>query len=262
MYFLTFTCKMGTGGAEMAGRVAEQLGYNFYDVKAIEHAAREMGFMEDSAEVEEKGPSLVARFFSFKNPEIPLNRIKSVVYELASRGSAVFVARANHALLRDLTCALHVGVTASLERRVQNLVACGLQEEEALKAIRTNDHEREAFTKFAFGVDWNNPEHYHIMLNMDKWSTDQAVDMILGLARRGEAATGAVDVTNHLRIMALATRARAALIEAGFSMTTLSLSVPEPGRVHLEGLAYSASEVARARDILQGVRGVESVTTK
>ncbi len=262
MYFLTFTCKMGTGGAEMAGRVAAELGYNFYDVKAIEHAAKEMGFMEEAAEVEEKGPSLVARFFSFKNPEIPLNRLKSVVYELASRGSAVFVARANHALLRDLTCALHIGVTASLERRVQNLVARGVQEEEALKAIRTNDHEREAFTKFAFGVDWNNPELYHIMLNMDKWSTDQAVDMIVGLARKGEASARSVDVTSHLRTMALATRTRAALIEAGFSMTNLSLSVPEPGRVHLVGRECSASDVARARNIVQGLQGVESVTTK
>ena len=45
MYFITFSEKMGTNGSEIARKVADQLGYNFYDTEAIESAAQEMGFL-------------------------------------------------------------------------------------------------------------------------------------------------------------------------------------------------------------------------
>ncbi len=59
----TFSRKMGTNGSEIARRVADQLGYNFYDTEAIEEAAQEMGFLKDVKEVDEKAPPLFLRFF-------------------------------------------------------------------------------------------------------------------------------------------------------------------------------------------------------
>jgi cytidylate kinase len=47
MRFITFSRKMGTNGTEIARQVAEELGYHFYDTKAIESAARKMGFLEN-----------------------------------------------------------------------------------------------------------------------------------------------------------------------------------------------------------------------
>jgi cytidylate kinase len=258
MYFITFTRKTGTGGSEIAKRVAAQLGYSFYDTEAIEHAAREMGFMNDATEVEEKAPSLFERLFS-KEPEIQLDRLNSVIYELASRGNAMFLGRGSHVLLRTLKCALHVRVTASEKTRLQNLVSRGLQEEVALKAIRRSDHEREAFTKFAFGVDWENPELYDIVLNMDNLTVDLAIDTITHLAGTEEIKARSADAMSSLQIMALTRRSEAALIEAGFSMTRLSLSVPEPGRVHLAGFVQSRSDAVKAEDILRRVKGVETV---
>ncbi|OGP95404.1 MAG: hypothetical protein A2157_18455 [Deltaproteobacteria bacterium RBG_16_47_11] len=54
MYFITFSRKMGTNGSEIARRVADQLGYSFYDTEAIGNTAREMGFFEDVKEIDEK----------------------------------------------------------------------------------------------------------------------------------------------------------------------------------------------------------------
>ena len=79
MYFITFTRKMGTSGSEIARRVANELHYSFYDTEAIEkHRAREMGFVEDVKEVDEKMPSLFERLFSHR-PEIYLDRLNSVI---------------------------------------------------------------------------------------------------------------------------------------------------------------------------------------
>jgi cytidylate kinase len=92
MYFITFSRKMGTGGSEIAQRVADQLGYKFHDTDAIENMAREMGFLDDVRKVDEKPPSFFMRFFSQK-PEAHADRLDSVIYELASRGNAVFLGR-------------------------------------------------------------------------------------------------------------------------------------------------------------------------
>jgi cytidylate kinase len=258
MYFITFTRKMGTGGSEIARRVASQLEYNFFDTAAIEIAAREMGVLEGAKDASEKAPSFFARFFS-KEPEIHLDRLNSVIYELASRGNAVFLGRGSHVLLRTLKCALHVRVTASEKTRLQNLVTRGFQEELALKAIHRSDREREAFTKFAFGVDWNNTELYDIVLNMDNMTIDLAIDIILHIARSEEIKARSVDVMEALGKKALETRAEAALIEAGFSMAHLSLSVPKAGKIYLTGVVRSQPDAVKVEDILLRVKGVEIV---
>src|SRR4030067_686197 len=141
MYFITLTRKMGTNGSEIARRVANQLQYSLYDTEAIENTAQEMGFLKDVKEVDERVPSLFERLFSHR-PEILLDRLNSVIYELASRGNAVFLGRGSHILLRDFKCAMHIRVTASLEKRIQNLVERGSNEEAAIKAIHKTDHER------------------------------------------------------------------------------------------------------------------------
>ena len=202
MYFITFSRKMGTNGSEIARRVADQLGYAFYDTEAIENAAQEMGFLKDVKEIDEKAPSLFQRFFSQK-PEVHLDRLHSVIYELASRGNAVFLGRGSHMLLRSFKCALHIRVTASLEKRIENLVGRGWPREVAIKAIHTSDHERGAFIKFAFRVDWDNPELYDLVLNMDNLTIDLAVDTVLHVANSEEIKARSVDAMKSLEMMGL-----------------------------------------------------------
>jgi predicted RNA binding protein YcfA (HicA-like mRNA interferase family) len=115
MCFITFSRKMGTNGHEIARRVADQLGYKLYDTEAIENAAREMGFLKDVRKIDEKVPSLFERLFSHR-PEMHLDRLHSVIYELASRGNAVFLGRGSHILLRAFKCALHIRVTVLLHQ--------------------------------------------------------------------------------------------------------------------------------------------------
>jgi cytidylate kinase len=257
MYFTTFSRKMGTNGSEIARRVSEQLGYAFYDTEAIENVAQEMGFLKDVKEIDERAPSLFQRFFSQK-PEVDLDRLHSVMYELASRGNAVFLGRGSHMLLRSLKCALHIRVTASLEKRTEILVGRGWPREAAIRAIEKSDHERGAFIKFAFKVDWDNPELYDLVLNMDNLTIDLAVDTVLHIAGSEEIKARSVDVMKSLGMMGLARRAEAALIEAGLKHGP-SISVLEPGKIQLTGYVTGEATKTKAEEILKGVKGVKSV---
>jgi cytidylate kinase len=257
MYFITFSRKMGTHGSEIARRVADQLGYNLFDTEAIENTAREMGFLEEIKEIDEKPPSLFQRFFSQK-PEVYLDRLHSVIYELASRGDAVFLGRGSHMLLRSFKCALHIGVTASREKRIEIMEGRGFYREAAIKAIQKSDHEREAFIKFAFRADWDNSNLYDLVLNMDNLTIDLAVDTVVYIAGSEEMKSRSVDAMRSLEMMGLARRAAAALTDAGLGHGP-SVSVLEPGRAQLTGFVTMPLARTKAEEIVRGVKGITSI---
>ena len=197
MKWITFSRKMGTQGTEVAKRVASGLGYPLYDTKAINHMAEELGILGSVREVDEKVPSMLHRVFSHA-PMVYLERLYSVIYELARQGNAVFLGRGSHILLRDFPCALHVRVTASPETCVRTLMNQGLNRDAAARAIKRSDDERSAFVKFAFGVDWENPERYDLVLNMDKLTVNLAVATVLHMARSSEISEASAEAVTLL----------------------------------------------------------------
>lgn len=249
---------MGAKGTEIARLVAKELQYHFYDTEAIENVAREMGFLDDIRQVDGTTPPLLKRFFSHR-PEIFLHRLHAVIFELASRGSGVFLGRGGNMLLRSIPCALHIRVIASREQRVRNLLERGFRRAPAIIAIEKSDHERGGFVKFAFGRNWDNPELYDIVLNMDNLSVNVAVATVLYVARTEEIRNRSTDVANSLEMMGLAVRVEAALTEGGFPGSYVTTSVNEPGKVRLTGVVQVPWEKTAAERVVKGVKGVESV---
>jgi len=261
MKWITFSRKMGTNGSEVARRVANELGYRFYDTKAINRMAQELGVMGSVSEIDEKVPSVFERLFS-QRPMVDLERLYSVIYELAKQGDAVFLGRGSHILLRDFPCALHVRVTASAETCIRTLMGQGLNRDAAARAIKRGDDERSAFVKFAFGVDWEDPTRYDLVLNMDKLSLTLAVSTVLHMARSPEMSEASQDAIRRLETMALASRAEAALVEATFGyglVPSLSVAVVAPGKVRVSGNVETDARKVEAENVLRSVKGVEAV---
>lgn len=261
MKWITFSRGMGTHGTEIAKQVASELGYRLYDTKAINHTARELGLLESVREIDEKTPSIVQRAFS-QRPLVYLERLYSVIYEMARQGDAVFLGRGSHILLREFSCALHVRVTASLETRIGTLTSQGLNREAAARAIAHSDRERGGFVKFAFGVDWEDPARYDIVLNMDKLSVPMGVSTVLAMAKSSDITDTAPETLQSLEALALSSRAQAALVEAAFGhafMPALSVAVVAPGRVQVSGNVETQANRAEAEAILRSVKGIHSV---
>jgi cytidylate kinase len=261
MKWVTVSRRMGTHGSEIAKRVASELGYRFYDTKAINRMAQELGFLESVREVDERVPSIFQRLFS-QRPMVYLERLYSVIYELAKQGNAVFLGRGSFLLLRDFPCALHVRVTASSEHCLRTLMGQGLNREAATRAIKRSDDERSAFVKFAFGVDWEDPARYDLVLNMDKLNPDLAVNTLLHMVRSPEMSEASLEALQSLGTMALTSRAEAALVEATFGeafLPSLSVSVVQPGRVRVSGNVDTEGRKLEAERVLRSVKGVEAV---
>jgi len=128
--------------------------------------------------------------------------------------------------------------------------------------MKKSDHERESFIKFAFNRDWNNPELYDVVLNMDKLSVNTAADMVLCAANADEFRAHSDDVMNSLDMMDLAVRVSTALAEADFPSSYVSASVIAPGNVRLKGVVQLPREKSAAERTALKVKGVESVDNK
>jgi len=203
----------GADGHEVALRVAEALGCRLIDEDIITQAALEAGVDEEVvADVERRrsalerlaeglGPSAAAAAYVGLaiSPDLAgegqpasdelRGLIRSVIEEMAGRGSAVIVAHAASLALAQHEDVLRVLVTASPAARAERLASTlGVDNKRAARAVRRSDAARADYIKRFYGVGAELPTHYDLVINTDRLAPSDAVRVILEGTRRAEPA--------------------------------------------------------------------------
>jgi cytidylate kinase len=259
MYFITISELFGTNGDKIAQEVANSLNYTYYGEDELSKAADQMGFLTDVQKVDEKGPALLERFFSEK-PRVYLDRLQSVIFEVAKKGDAIFFGKGSQLLLNSFSCALHVLVTGSTEKRIERIVReRGVGREIAEKMIERTDHDKKAYFRFAFNEDWLNPHLYDLILNTDKLSIESAAKMVLDAANSGEIKACGMDSVKLLGKLSLHRKVESALLEAGVTNQYLFFDVEDKDSVRVYGLAHSPEEKENIEKILKGIKDIKKV---
>lgn len=110
--------------------------------------------------------------------------LSGVMRELAQTQRVVIVGRGAHAILRDWPNALHVFLIASLEKRVQRVMARErMAHVEAERYVLTNDKGRIAYYHRYFKVNPHDPQQYHLTLNTDRVGDVAAAEVVASAAR-------------------------------------------------------------------------------
>jgi cytidylate kinase len=259
MYFITISELLGTNGEKIARKVAEELKYTFYGTKELFEAAAAMGFLSDAKKSDEKIPALLERMFSDK-PKIYLDRLQSVIYEVAKKGNAVFFGRGGKFLLHSFDCAFHILVTGSMEKRIRRVMEeMQAGREVAEKIISHSDHDKRAFIRFAYDEDMLNPQRYDLVLNTDKLSIDSAVKMILDAAESDEIKSCGIDSVQLLGRLSLTRKIESLFLEAGFSSAHLFFTVEEANSVRLFGMVNSAGEKEAIGNLVKKIREIKNI---
>ena len=200
---ITVTRLFGSGGSEVARRVADSLGWRLVDNAFIDDIARGLRATPAIVEaIDERAPSLAERLAdalalgggevvsaSLATPMPPTEQrvadvTREVIAEAIARGPVVLVGRGAQAYLAERTDVLHVNCYAPHESLVERVMARdGLSQEEADKLVREKNHQREQYVKRNFGRALLAPEHYHIMLNTAWLGLDRCVTLVIDLAR-------------------------------------------------------------------------------
>jgi cytidylate kinase len=202
MAIVTVSRQYGSGGSEVAERVARALGWQLYDNAVVDEVAARLGI--SPAEVsarEERMPSLserIASAISLSAPEMmptvgaatlspSEERIVEVtgrvVQEAVQAGPAVIVGRGAQCLLATRSDALHIFCYAPLEALAAYAVTnLGVKPDDASKKVLEMNAQREAYVKRHWKREWRDLANYHLCVNTAWLGLDGAAELITRVA--------------------------------------------------------------------------------
>jgi cytidylate kinase len=180
---VTVEREYGSGGGEIAARLAGRLGWKLWDQQLTEEIARLANCPKAIVEGrEEKNDPLYYRLFksflrgsyegslnahklNLVDSESILKITQKVVEHAANKGNCVIVGRGAQHFLASHQDVLRVFLYAPREDKVQRLIARGKAENEAEELVDTVDRERADFIQKYFRAEWPNRSLYHAMIN-------------------------------------------------------------------------------------------------
>ena len=210
---ITIEREYGSGGADIAKRVAARLGWKLWDQLLTNEIAR---LMECDCRVveehEEKRDPVFYRLFrafmrgsfegSLNAPRLKMadtdcvrEVTERVVKGAAEGGKCVIVGRGSAYYLQSRRDAFHVFVYAPFDGKVRRLQAGGKSESDAVLLAETVDRDRAAFIKKYFGVEWPDRHRFHLMIN-STIGEELAVETILNSISILEKTTGAQSLSH------------------------------------------------------------------
>jgi cytidylate kinase len=193
---ITIDREYGAGGADIAKRVADRLGWKLWDRLLTDEIARLMDCDCGAVEKhEEKRDPLYYRLFKafLRGSHEGVQNVQGmrmvdtdcirevaerVVRRAAGEGDCVIVGRGSAYYLQSRRDAFHVFVYAPIEDKVRRLRAAGKGDREAADLAETVDRDRADFIKRYFGVEWPDRHRFHLMIN-SAVGEDVAVETIL-----------------------------------------------------------------------------------
>jgi CMP/dCMP kinase len=203
MPFVTISRMYGSGGSEVAERVAKLLGWELYDNEIVDAIASRSGM--PAAEVaarEERGPTLVERIsgaFTLGTPEAmpafveggattPDEEIvattRAIIEDAVKKGPAVLVGRGAQCLLAERVDGLHVFCHAPTAALVQYAVdTLGVPAAEAEKRVHDTNKQREQYVQRHFSRKWMSPLNYHLCVDTSFFGLDGSAELIARAAR-------------------------------------------------------------------------------
>ena len=196
---VTVAALYGTGGRVIGPRVAERLGVTFLDRAIPASVAERAGVtVEAVASADERSQQPVDRLISslsrvvnsgaatgqpVERVELDERRMRSEIEAFlahASRSGGVVLGRGGAVVLRDVPGALHVHLGGARDARIQTVVERdGVDRETAERLVDSNDRARMDYVRDAYGVDGEDPDLYHLMIDALALGVDGCIDLIV-----------------------------------------------------------------------------------
>jgi cytidylate kinase len=182
------------------------------------------------------------------------------VLEAAAKGNVVIRGWGATQLLRSVPHVPCIRIMRPFDKRVQWLMnEIDTDDRSVAEAeIQRSDQANASRMHEQFGVEWNQPVLFDMVLNTDRLSVDTCVQMIKALLARPEFAETAGSRA-LLQGLALSARVRAAL-RANEHTDGVDVTIDSAdGRVTLRGIVADEAEKAAAASVAAAVAGVQSV---
>lgn len=191
-WVITICRESGSGGLEVAQRIAERMGVPYYDRDIVDHVVANTNLNRETVVAHEEKPEkgfLYGRGWYREDPslEMPVHtRIYEsqcdFIREAAGKGPCVFVGRCADFVLGECTNVVKVVsvfIRADLEKRVARTMRIyGISEAEARKLIIKTDKIRSKYYSAHTGREWGAVGNYRLIVDTGEFGIDGAAALI------------------------------------------------------------------------------------
>lgn len=196
-FVVTFARGFGTGGKEIASRLAKELGIHCYENRILTLASQMSGlnetlFQEVNEKVRTNGgfssfmkglpraKNYIARNEKFVSDDKLFEYQREIIQSLADQESCVIVGKCADYVLRDRQNVVSVYIEAPRAFCVQRTMEhMGVTEEVAHATIsRTDKYRADYYAYYTHGNYWTNPVNYDMTLNSEKVGIKDCVKLI------------------------------------------------------------------------------------
>ncbi len=200
MAVLTISRQFGTGGLTLGKMVSEKLSFPFYDEEIIQLVAEKAKVSKHWVESMEKeaggkfqrlisglvSKSLIDRILDdqrgYIDENIYVDLLHKVIRKLADEGDAVIIGRGSQYILKDNKDTRHVLLVADKRQRIKFIEEhYNLSTDKATRVVNTEEKKRTALYRKFGKEDYDQPAHYHMVLNMNKTDLPTAVKLMCRL---------------------------------------------------------------------------------
>lgn len=189
--------------------------------------------------------------------------LKASLMDFIVKGNVVYCGHLGQFLLIDVPKLLRIKVEASMNIRVAAVVKeTGFTEVKAREHIADMDSKRKSWAKFLYGVNFNDPLNYDMILNLDKMSLDSMTKIIACATDRPEYKLDQESMKiikdiylNSIVLAALAQSSRTRGMELAVECDS------ETGHTKVSGMAPVVGSNIWENDIIDVVKNVEGVTS-
>ena len=200
MNIITISREFGSGGRELGRRLADELGYDYYDGEIIAAIAKNSGLDANYVEnaLEDHGwqaiPMTVHRTFAspmvMQSPQVGLLlEQKKVIEEIGKKGKDCIVVGRNADLLLKEYEPFNIFVCADMEAKIDRCIERAKEGEntsrkELEKKIRRVDKNRSNTREILSSSAWGQRDAYHMIVNTTGWDIKELAPAVAAFAVR------------------------------------------------------------------------------
>lgn len=179
----------GSGGRDIAQRIANELRLKFYDVRILKDIAMDLNEDLDPGELF-KFDEAPRRFIATRHIGEHTNSIEEILAlkqfdylreKAASGESFVILGRCADYILRDEPGLIKIFITADMESRIERIaIRHNVDKEQAERIIKKADRGRKRYyERFAEGRKWGDPTWHDIIIKSNTLGIDETADVLV-----------------------------------------------------------------------------------
>ena len=196
MAIITISRLTGSGGREIATAIAQVLNFQFIDRNVMDEV------------IDHQFPVRTEQLSRIKKDRRVYNEmVRSAIAETAAAHNVVILGSGAQFLFARVSASLHVQVVAPLPYRIARVMRlAGVDRSTAEHMIEDRDREKEMLIRTLYDADWRDPAHYDLVLNINHFSNEIAVEIIVKAAQAKGIEATAVQLPAQLREEILTTK--------------------------------------------------------